>query len=85
MQGLQKKTTPQTAVPYNLQNFRYVVGRSPDSSVIYYSSDVMVREDGKVLAIHGDCAGTVDKSLIEKYEVVIPNDRLLEDIAERRI
>jgi len=79
-----KKTTPQTRVSYNLQTVNYIVGRTPDSTGVYYATSVMIRGEG-IFAVQGDCAGVSPVNNIESYEVIIPHDKLLKKTSKRRI
>ena len=66
---IQFKKSPHLAIPYNLERLEFVVGRSPDSSIIYYTSQAMRRKDGSLFAVHGDVAGSFETERMEEYKV----------------
>ena len=71
------KTTPQTEPPYQRQEVVGVVGRDVNPSKrLFASREWMRRENGTVMAIHGDATRDVLIQMIERYEVIIPQTEL---------
>ena len=58
---------------YNRQRRAYVVGRTPDATEIFLSGEAMVR-GGDVFAMQGPYTGSLGVDLIQKYEIVAPDD-----------
>jgi len=78
------KTLPDTFPPYKNQQILKVVGRSPDKSRIYFTSEGMLREDNSLMAVHGFGTDHVDVNTLEKYEVLVSNSKLTKPIKKVR-